>query len=359
MNTTTSSNQHETSLTDPFPGSKGTDALRSVCYSSVEAAARRLRGTIVETPCSPADHLSLTAGIRLYLKRDYLQATRSFKERGAANTLSCLGVADRKRGVWAASAGNHALGLAWHGARLGVPVNLVMPRHAARVKIDRCRRLGARVVLSGESFDEAQAEAGFLASENDCRFVHPFDDPLVIAGQGTMGLEILRQVPDVEAVVVPVGGGGLLAGLVAAIKEHRPDVRLFAVEPEAAPSFATAAVHGYPRRSDVGETLADGLAVGRVGSLGFALSASKVDGIFSVTEAEIATAMLALFESDGTVVEGAGAVALAALLAGRIPSIKGLNVVVPVCGANVDAHTFSKALQLGLRSRAESKPVAC
>jgi threonine dehydratase len=170
-----------------------------------------------------------------------------------------------------------------------------------------------------------------------------------------MGLEILRQVPDVDVVLVPVGGGGLLAGLAVAIKALRPDVRIYAVEPEAAPSFAAATANGFPQKVAVMATLADGLAVGRVGNLGFEASASLVDGVVTVSENEIAAAMLALFETEGTVVEGAGAVALAALLAERIPEIAGCNVVVPVCGANVDALTFANALRLGIRDRA----VAC
>lgn len=330
-----------------------------VHLADIDDAAHRLRGVIVETPCPALPDLGRVAGVRLHVKRDYLQATGSFKERGAANALSCLSVLDRKRGVVAASAGNHALGLAWHGARFGVPVTLVMPVGAARVKVERCRRLGAEVVLLGESFDETDVEARLLAAARGCGFVHPFDDPVVISGQGTMGLEILRQVPDLEAIVLPVGGGGLLAGVAVVVKTLRPDVQVFAAEPAAAQSFSTAVRKGFPERVCVDRTLADGLAVGQVGEIGFAASAGRVEGVVSVSEAEIASAMLRLFETDGTVVEGAGAVALAAVLSKKIPSIEGRHVVVPLCGANVDAHTFSSALQLGIRYRTDNEAIAC
>lgn len=312
----------------------------------------------METPCTPLVCPG-AAGVTLHVKRDYLQATRSFKERGAANVLGCLSPAERQRGIVAASAGNHALGLALHGARFRVPVTLVMPVNATRVKVDRCRSLGAKVILFGESFDEADVEARLLAAAGRYRFVHPFDDPLVIAGQGTMGLEILRQCPDVEAIVVPVGGGGLLAGVAVAVKSLRPDVLVYAAEPSAARSFSAAVEAGRPNRVNVGRTLADGLAVGQVGAVGFAESFPRVDGVVAVTESEIASAMLSLFEADGTVVEGAGAVALAALLSGKVPELLGRRVVVPLCGANVDAGTFSEALQLGLTARARDHAVAC
>jgi threonine dehydratase len=179
--------------------------FREVCFSDIEDAAQRLRGSIAETPCTPLPGLGTSAGVTLHVKRDYLQATGSFKERGAANVLGCLSPLDRRRGIVAASAGNHALGLALHGARLGVPVTLVMPVNAARVKVDRCRNLGANVILFGETFDQADVEARLLAAAGRCRFVHPIDDSLVIAGQGTMGLEILRQYPEVEAGAGPRG----------------------------------------------------------------------------------------------------------------------------------------------------------
>ena len=349
MNPTASTTESRPNRSHAFP------PPREVRFSDIEDAARRVRGTIVESPCTPLASLGTRAGVTLHVKRDYLQATCSFKERGAANVLGCLSPVDRRRGVVAASAGNHALGLALHGARLSVPVTLVMPVNAARVKVDRCKSLGAKVVLFGESFDQADGEARLYAAARRCRFVHPFDDPLVIAGQGTMGLEILRQFPEVEVIVVPVGGGGLLAGVAVAVKALRPDVLIYAAEPSAACSFSAAMEKGRPGRVHVGRTFADGLAVGQVGAIGFAASAVRVDGFVSVSEPEIASAMLSLFEADGTVVEGAGAVALAALLSGKIPAIRGRRVAVPLCGANVDARAFSDALQLGLRRRTRSR----
>ncbi|MGH8723063.1 MAG: pyridoxal-phosphate dependent enzyme [Burkholderiales bacterium] len=305
----------------------------------------------METPCERSHELGEeSGGARVFLKRDHLQATGSFKERGAANALLVLG-REARAGVVAASAGNHALGLARHGARLGVPVTLVMPRGAAQAKVARCRQLGAEIVLEGGSFDEAEAFARDLARGRGAAFVHPFDDKSVMAGQGTMALEILKQVPEVEAIVVPVGGGGLLAGVVAAVGALRPEVQIHAVEPAAAACFAAARQSGRPVRVAVNATFADGLAVARAGRRAFASSEGHVAGSCTVSEEEIAWAMLRLFEVERTAVEGAGATALAALLAGKLSALEGRNVVVPVCGANVDATTFARALDLALARR--------
>jgi threonine dehydratase len=319
-----------------------------VTRRAVEAAHRRIRTMIRLTPCTPAPELGAQAGVRLFLKRDHLQATGSFKERGAANALASLTATERRRGVVAASAGNHALGLARHGGRIGVPVTLVMPRGAVRVKVSRCHELGAEVLLEGDDFEAAERFARDLAARERRRFVHPFDDPAVIAGQGTLGLEVLAQVPDLDAIVIPVGGGGLLAGVATAIKTVRPGVTVIAVEPDAAPSYLAAWEAAHPVAVPVGPTLADGLAVARVGATAFAASCGLVDAVVSVSEAEIAAAMVRLFELERTPVEGAGAVATAALLSGKLAWLAGRTVVAPVCGANVDAHTFARALELGL-----------
>jgi threonine dehydratase len=310
---------------------------RPVTHPEIVAAGERLRGAVRVTPCVESRQLGADAGVRLFLKRDDLQVTGSFKERGACNALACLPDAERPHGVVAASAGNHALGLAHHGARLGVPVTLVMPRSAARVKIERCRALGAEVVLEGESFEEADAFARNLATRTLQNYVHPFDDARVMAGQGTLALEVLEQVHDIGTVVVPVGGGGLLAGISVAVKSVRPDVRVIAVEPEAASSYAAAWARGRPVRVTVGATFADGLAVAQVGRATFAASCAFVDRVVSVSEGEIALAMLRLFEAERTPV---GA------------------VVVPVCGANVDATTFAAALQCGLAQRTGRRAIA-
>ena len=314
----------------------------------VVAARERLGGALRLTPCSPALGLRPAGEGALWLKRDDLQVTGSFKERGARHALELLDADGRKAGVVAASAGNHALGLAYHGRELGVPVTLVMATTAARVKVERCRALGARVFLAGEDFAAATEVARHLARESGARFVHPFDDVSVMAGQGTVALEVLEQVPDLEAVVVPVGGGGLLAGVAAVIKSRAPWVRVVAVEPDQAPSLSAAWQVDGPCTVRVGRTLADGLAVARTGALTFASVQGRVDSVVTVNEDEIAWAMLRLFETQRAVVEGAGATALAAVLCGRCPQLSGRRTVVLVGGGNVDADTFAAALRRGI-----------
>lgn len=314
----------------------------------VVAARERLGGALRLTPCSRALGLLPGGEGTLWLKRDDLQVTGSFKERGARHALELLDPVGRKAGVVAASAGNHALGLAYHGRELGVPVTLVMATTAARVKVERCRALGATVVLAGEDFAAATEVARQVARESGARFVHPFDDVSVMAGQGTVALEVLEQVPAVEAVVVPVGGGGLLAGVVTVIKSLAPWVRVVAVEPELAPSLSAAWEADRPTRVTVGRTLADGLAVACTGALPFAAVRGRVDAVVTVNEDEIAWAMLRLFETQRAVVEGAGAAALAAVLAGRCPELTGRRTVALVGGGNVDADTFAAALRRGI-----------
>ena len=313
----------------------------ALSLADVEAARRRIATGLRLTPCLIAPTLSEIAGVSLHLKRDDLQRTGSFKERGARHALLCLTAEKRTRGVVAASAGNHALGLAYHGAQLGVRVTVVMPANAPVVKISRCRGLGAEVVLHGENFEQAQAHAQSLAAADGATLVHPFDDLNVIAGQGTMALEILEQAPELDTLVVAVGGGGLLAGVATVVKALRPDVRVIAVEPANAASFVAACLHGGPAPAALAPTLADGLAVSRVGALTFALAAPLVDDVVTVTEAEIAHAVAILARRAGVVAEGAGATALAAVLAGKI---SGRTVVLPVSGRNVDARLHERIL---------------
>jgi threonine dehydratase len=314
--------------------------------SDVEAARARLAHGLRRTPCHAAPALSALVGFPVWLKRDDLQRTGSFKERGARHALLCLGVEERARGVVAASAGNHALGLAFHGAQLGVRVTVVMPATAPLVKIDRCRGLGATVVLEGDSFAAAQRHAVNLAAAAGATLIPPFDDPRVMAGQGTMALEILEQVPDVGTVVVPVGGGGLLAGVATVLKARRPSVRVVAVQPERAAGFAAARRAGRPVEAPVGGTLADGLAVARVGDATFAAAAPWVDDVVTVSEAELEAAVALLAGACGAVVEGAGAAALAGVLTGRI---RGGVVVLPITGRNIDPQVHAAAVARGLR----------
>jgi threonine dehydratase len=309
--------------------------------ADVVAARRRLATGLRQTPCHIAPALEEIAGMPIWLKREDLQRTGSFKERGARHALLCLGGEGCARGVVAASAGNHALGLAYHGAQLGVRVTVVMPVDAPEVKVRRCRGLGAEVVLQGRSFEEAQSRAWELAAEGGAVFVHPFDDLDVIAGQGTLALEVCEQVRVFDTMVVPVGGGGLLAGVATVVKALRPAVRVIAVEPARAAGFVAAYLHGGPTRAELAPTLADGLAVAQMGAATFALAAGLVDDLVTVTETELADAVALLARRAGAVVEGAGAAALAAVIAGKV---RGGAVVVPVTGRNIDMRLHAAVL---------------
>lgn len=316
----------------------------TLTLDDVATARRRLAGGLRLTPCLIAPALSAATGRELWLKREDLQRTGSFKERGARHALLCLTPQERARGVVAASAGNHALGLAYHGGMLGVKVIVVMPLAAAAVKVARCRSLGAEVVLHGENFDAAQVHARELAARTGATVVSPFDDLQVVAGQGTMALEILEQVPAFDTLVVPVGGGGLLAGSVTVLKALRPSVHIVAVEAEHAAKFSTARRHGAPHAVPVRPSLADGLGVARMGDLTYALAAPYVDDCVTVTEDELSAALSLLARTTGIVAEGAGAAPLAAVLAGKV---SGRSLVLPVAGRNIDPHVHSAAVVRG------------
>lgn len=318
-----------------------TDSSPALCLTDVTAARARLAHGLRLTPCPLAPALSAIAGGRIWLKRDDLQRTGSFKERGARHALLSLDPDARARGVVAASAGNHALGLAYHGAQLGVQVTVVMPVRAPAVKVTRCRSLGAQVVLHGDSFEEANRHALELAGSAGATWVHPFDDLRVIAGQGTIALEILDQAPDLDTLVVPVGGGGLLAGVATVLNTLLPDVRLVAVEPEHAAGWSAACRAGQPVIEPLGRTLADGLAVAEVGRHTFALAADRVDDLVTVTEEELGRALAFLARRCGAVVEGAGAAGVAALLAGKV---RGRAVVLPIGGRNIDPAVHAGVL---------------
>jgi len=320
----------------------------TVTLADIRAAHDRIRSGIYRSPCPPSVPLSELTGAEVFCKLDLLQRTGSFKERGARNALLLLDDAQKARGVVAASAGNHALGLAYHGKLLGVPVTVVMPRFAPLVKVATCRRLGARVILEGETFDDARRLALDLAEQEGLNRVHGFDDPRVIAGQGTMALEILDEVPDVDAIVVPTGGAGLLAGVGIAAKALRPEIRIVAVEPTAAPSFGASLVAGRPVQVPIRPTLADGLAVGRVGDLSFALAAPLVDRVVTLGEDALSLAVLRLLELEKTVVEGAAAAALAGLLDDGCRDLRGKRVVLLLCGGNIDLTILDRLIDHGL-----------
>lgn len=284
-------------------------------------------------------------------KLDYLQRTGSFKERGARNALLMLDAEQQQRGVIAASAGNHALGVAYHAQLLRIPATVVMPRFAPLTKVVNCRRLGATVLLHGANISEARSRADALVASEGLTYINGFDDPQIIAGQGTMGLEILAQVPDVEAVLVPIGGAGLIAGVALAIKTVKPHVQLIGVEPERAASFTAAVAAGEPVEVPMQPTLADGLAVPKVGVNAFSIARRHVDRTVLVREQDVALAIVRLMELEKAVVEGAGAAPLAACLSGQLGDLKGKKVVLPLCGGNIDLTTLGRVIERGLASQ--------
>jgi threonine dehydratase len=320
----------------------------AVTLADIRAAHERIRSGIYRSPCPRSEPLSELTGCRIFCKLDLLQRTGSFKERGARNALLSLDESQRARGVVAASAGNHALGLAYHGKLLGIPVTVVMPRFAPLVKLTTCRRLGARVILEGESFEEARRLAADLAVRDGLNLVHGFDDARVVAGQGTMGLEVLEDVPDADAIVVPTGGAGLLAGVATAAKSLNPGIRIIAVEPTSAGSLSASLAAGRPVQVPTRPTLADGLAVGKVGAIPFAIASRLVDRVVTVDEEAISLAVLRLLELEKTVVEGAGAAALAAVMGEAGKELAGRTVVLLLCGGNIDLTILDRVIKHGL-----------
>jgi len=320
--------------------------------ADVLAARERLRGSIYESPCPHSIMLSALTGQQVYLKLENLQMTGSFKERGALNRIALLTPEQAARGVIAASAGNHAQGVAYHATRRGIRALIVMPLTTALVKVTATRDFGAEVLLHGANYDEACSEAVRLCDEQHFTFIHPFDDPAVMAGQGVIGLELLEQVPQLEAVVVPIGGGGLIGGVACAIKEaciqaSRPPVRVVGVQTARLPSMQAAIQAHHPVTVDPATTIADGIAVRRAGDLTFPLVERYVDEIVTVEEDEIASAILMLLEREKTLAEGAGAAALAALLEHRT-SLHGAHTAVLVGGGNIDVTLLSRIIERGL-----------
>jgi len=319
----------------------------SIGLADVVAARERLGDAVYYSPCAHSLMLSALTGQQVYLKMENLQMTGSFKERGALNRIAKLTPEQAARGVIAASAGNHAQGVAYHATKRGIRAVIVMPLTTPLVKVTATRDFGAEVVLHGASYDEAYVEALRLCGEQGLTFIHPFDDPDVMAGQGTIGLELLEQVPQLEAVVVPIGGGGLIGGIACAIKETRPEVRIVGVETSRLPSMQAAVEAGRPVTIDPATTIADGNAVRRAGDLTLPMVERYVDEIVLVDEDEIASAILMLLEREKTLAEGAGAAALAALLQHRT-SLKGAHTAVLVCGGNIDVTLLSRIIERGM-----------
>ena len=313
--------------------------------SDIEAAARRLQGHLLNTPCVASQTLSQLTGAQIYLKFENLQYTSSFKERGACNKLAQLSGDERRRGVIAMSAGNHAQGVAYHAHRLGIRAVIVMPRFTPGVKIERTRGFGAEVVLHGDTLDESRAHALLLAEREGLVFVHPYDDEAIVAGQGTVGLEMLQAVPDLETLVVAVGGGGLIAGIATAAKALKPGVEIIGVQTSRFPAMVNA-IKGthHPQGTS---TIADGIAVGTPGVIPQAIIAKLVDDLVLVDEGDIEQAIVMLLEIEKTLVEGAGAAGLAALL--KYPArFAGKKVGLVLSGGNIDPLLLAAIIERGM-----------
>ena len=317
----------------------------AVTLKDVRAAARAIDGQIVHTPCLHSRTLSEVTGADVYLKFENLQFTASFKERGALTKLLSLTAAQRRHGVITASAGNHAQGVAYNARRLGVPATVVMPRFTPQVKVTRTRGFGAEVVLHGDNFDAARIFALKLATEREQQFVHPYDDPFIVAGQGTIGLEIIEDDPDLDFLVVPIGGGGLIGGISTAIKALKPGIEIYGVESELYPSMHHA-INEIPPANG-GQTLADGIAVKSPGALTRAIVEENVREVLLVDEMAVERAVGMLVEMQRIVAEGAGAAGLAAILC-HPGAFKNCKVGVVVGGGNIDSRLLSQVLMRAL-----------
>ncbi len=316
-------------------------AVPCLSLDDVRAAAARIEGHVVRTPTLHSKTLSAITGAQIWLKFENLQFTAAYKERGALNALLLLSDEERRRGVIAASAGNHAQGLSYHGTRLGVPVTIVMPRTTPIVKITQTESVGGKVVLEGETFDDAYAHARAIERQLGLTFVHPFDDPTVAAGQGTVALEMLADVPELDMLAVPIGGGGLLTGMGTAARGINPAIGLIGVEALLFPSM-----FNRLKGQDLpcgGDTLAEGIAVKEPGVFTSASLAGLVDDIVLVDEPHLEQAVSLLLQIEKTVVEGAGAAGLAAVMANR-ELFAGRNVGIVLCGGNIDTRLLANVL---------------
>ena len=317
----------------------------TVGIEDIRTAAEAIEGEVVRTPLVAAPRLSQTLGCEISLKLENLQFTGSFKDRGALNKLKSLSAAEAERGVIAMSAGNHAQGVAHHAQRLGIPATIVMPEFAPFTKVERTRSFGARVVLEGDTIDAAAEAARRIQQEEGLAFIHPYDDPMIVAGQGTIGLEMLADRPDLEVIVVPIGGGGIISGIALAAKALNPEIRILGVEAELYPSMYQSLNALAP--SAGGTTLADGIAVKTPGGLTKAIVADLVDEILLVDEPGFEAAVQLLVEEQKLVAEGAGAAGIAAIL--KYPErFAGRRVATVICGGNIDVRLLASVLTRGL-----------
>lgn len=315
--------------------------------SDIQAALARIRADIRVSPCTHSEAFSGLTGNSIFLKLDNQQRTGAFKERGALNKLLTLTAAERAGGVIAASAGNHAQGVAYHAGRHGIRAVIVMPLTTPLTKVSSTRAYGAEIILHGANYDEAFEKAATLAQQENLTLIHAFNDDAVIAGQGTLGLEILEQHPKIEVIVAPIGGGGLIGGIACAVKAINPEVEIFGVQPARIASMKAAVAEGKPVTLAPAKTIADGIAVRRAGERTLPMVQRYVDGIVTVEEEEIANAILLLLEREKTLAEGAGAAAMAALLNRKLP-LEGKRVAVLVCGGNIDVTLLSRIIERGL-----------
>ncbi|MGX7896732.1 threonine ammonia-lyase [Tsuneonella sp. HG222] len=321
--------------------SEADPALDLLTLADIEAAAGRIGGAVVRTPTMYSKTLSAITGAEIWLKFENLQFTAAYKERGALNALLLMDEERRSRGVIAASAGNHSQGLSYHGTRLGVPVHIVMPKTTPVVKIMQTEQVGGKVVLEGETFDEANAHARSMEKQLGLTFVHPFDDPNVAAGQGTVALEMLADAPEIETLVVPIGGGGLISGMATVAKATDPGIEVIGVQAQLFPSMYDRIKHASLPCG--GDTLAEGIAVKEPGEFTSQIISALVDDILLVSEPDLEKAVALLLQIEKTVVEGAGAAGLAAVLANK-ERFAGKKVGLVLCGGNIDTRLLANVL---------------
>lgn len=315
--------------------------------NDVVEAKEKMKKVVHKTPLEHSQTFTNLSGNEVYMKLENLQKTGSFKVRGSFNKIMSLSEAERKRGVIAASAGNHAQGVAYSSSMIGIPCTIVMPKGAPLSKVEATKGYGAEVILHGDVFDESLEYALELQRQRGMTFVHPFDDLAVMAGQGTIGLEIIEQLPDADVVLCPVGGGGLLAGLAFTLKQLKPAIEVYGVESSACPGMTAALRHKGPVTIASSETIADGIAVKKPGNITYKYIEKYVDGVVCVEEAEISRTMLYLLERNKLLVEGAAACPLAALLYQKLP-FTGKKVVAILSGGNVDVTLISRIIERGL-----------
>ena len=324
------------------------DGVPPSCPARIQRAYGRIKSSYFHTPTRLIEAHNVPQGYDVRYKCELQHWTGSFKERGALNTLLQLKPEQMKKGVIAASAGNHALALAFHGRRLGIPVTVVMPTIAPLTKIERCQSFGARVIVQGETIAESRRVCDAMVAESGQFYVNGFDHPRIVNGAGTVGVEIMEQLPDVDAIVVPVGGAGLIAGIALAVKFRNPTVKVIAVESEACPSYSAAIAAGKPVETPVKTTIADGLHVPTVGAHSFYVSRKYVDETIVVSERHISQAVLHILENDKMVCEGAGAAGVAALLSGQLEHLRGMKTAIVLCGGNIDVTALGRVIERGL-----------